>query len=124
MIAVASKLLQLFVGFAVVPFTDIKGNLVVSKRTSMEEMGGRRKRTSLKKKAMGNNGRNNGEMETLLADTSRFLERIRTSLSEVFILEINNSLFIVQGASQGGGGACLQAGGLCQQQLQAGFALL
>ena len=54
----------------------------------MEEMGGRRKRTSLKKKAMGNNGRNNGEMETLLADTSRFLERIRTSLSEVLILEI------------------------------------
>ena len=85
MIAVASKVLQLFVGFAVVPFTDIKSNLVVSKRASMEEMGGRRKRTSLKKKAMGNNNRNNGEMETLLADTSRFLERIRTSLSEVLI---------------------------------------
>ena len=90
----------------------------------MEEMGGRRKRTSLKKKAMGNNGRNNGEMESLLADTSRFLERIRTSLSEVLILEINNSLSIVQGASQGGGGACLEAGSLCQQQLQGGFALL
>ena len=91
----------------------------------MEEMGGRRKRTSLKKKAMGNNGRNNGEMETLLADTSRFLERIRTSLSEVLILEIKKSLIsIVQGGSQGGGGTCLEAGGLCQQQLQGGFALL
>ena len=86
----------------------------------MEDTGGRRKRTSLKKKAVGNNG----EMETLLADTSRFLERIRTNLSEVLILEIKKSLFIVQGASQGGGGACLQAGGLCQQQLQAGFDLL
>ena len=82
MIAVASKLLQLFVGFAVVPFTDIKGKLVVSKRTSMEDTGGRRKRTSLKKKSTGNNGRN-GEMENLLADTSRFLARIRISLSEV-----------------------------------------
>ena len=89
----------------------------------MEEMGGRRKRTSLKKKAMGS-GRNNGEMETLLADTSRFLERIRTSLSEVLILEIKRSLFIVPGASQGGGGTYFEARGLCQQQLQGGFALL
>ena len=103
-----------------VPFTDIKGNLVVSKRTSMEDTGGRRKRTSLKKKAVGNNG----EMETLLADTSRFLERIRTNLSEVLILEIKKSLFIVPGASQGGGGTCFEARGLCQQQLQGGFALL
>ena len=107
-----------------VPFTDIKGNLVVSKRTSMEDTGGRRKRTSLKKKAMGNNGRNNGEMETLLADTSRFLERIRTNLSEVLILEIKKSLSIVPGASQGGGGTCFEARGLCQQQLQGGIALL
>ena len=76
------KALQFLLVISLGPFAG-RGDLVILKATTtMDEGGERRKRTSLKKKSTGNNGRN-GEMENLLADSSRFLARIRISLSEV-----------------------------------------